>query len=90
MNCFLIGLDNYECLHLFNDITMQVNAENTLHDVASNLTAVVENTDDIIFSVDFNQRLMLFNKLSPMNVSVVISENQLPVMNIAHISHPPI
>lgn len=62
VNCFLIGLDNYECLHLFNDITMQVNAENTLHDVASNLTAVVENTDDIIFSVDFNQRLMLFNK----------------------------
>lgn len=62
VNCFLIGFDNNECLHLLNDITMQVTAEKNLHDTASNLTAVVENTDDIIFSVDFNQRLMLFNK----------------------------
>lgn len=61
-NCFLIGLDNNECLHLLYDITTQVITEKNLQDAASNLTAVVENTDDIIFSVDFNQRLTLFNK----------------------------
>lgn len=61
MKCFLIGLENNECLHLLHDITAQVITEKNLQEAASNLKAVVENTDDIIFSIDFNMRLMLFN-----------------------------
>jgi PAS domain S-box-containing protein len=50
-----------EILHLIEDRTSIVDSEQKMQEVASKLQAVVENTTDLIFAVDFNQRLTVFN-----------------------------
>lgn len=50
-----------EFLHLIEDRTSLVDGEQQMQEAASKLQAVVENTTDLIFAVDFNQRLTVFN-----------------------------
>ncbi len=62
-NCILFealpGTERY--LIILNDLTHYRNTEAALQEAGSNVTAVIENTDAPIFSVDFNHRITVMN-----------------------------
>jgi PAS domain S-box-containing protein len=50
------------------DITERKQAESTLQNVQAKLTALLESTDDLIWSVDLEHRLLTFNKALERNI----------------------
>lgn len=55
------SLELKKIIFIFNDITKYKMTETALQQAGSNVTAVIENTDAPIFSIDFNHRITVLN-----------------------------
>ncbi|AUC80076.1 hypothetical protein CW736_12165 [Nonlabens sp. MB-3u-79] len=63
LNVINFGKDTYKVIISLEDITIRKLAEQSLQLSRSNLTALIENTDAIIYSLDTNFCYITFNKL---------------------------
>ncbi len=74
---------------VFDDISERKQAEHALHEQQVNLTALIENTDSSIWSVDTNYRLLIGNSTFLENVRLARGRELLPGESALYDDLPP-
>jgi len=82
----IIGEDEHQCLVTAVDITERKKWEETLHQTQTNLTALVNNRDESIWSIDNHYKLIIFNNFfsdecfASYNIELKMGMNALSIL----------